>query len=113
MTDQSTSYVNLSDYVEIHMSEKSSKQVTNTSLKWTHIAISNAKRNFLGVYHKINAKYLQNYLDEFAYKLNRRCFGDRLFDRLIIAVANPYLQTSGLAYLILLLNHFFFYLSIF
>ena len=95
MTDQSTSYINLSNYVEIHMSEKYSKEVTNTSLKWTHIAISNAKRNFLGVYHKINAKYLQNYLDEFAYKLNRRYFGDRLFDRLIIAVANPFLQTSG------------------
>jgi len=47
MTDQSTSYINLSNYVEIHMSEKSSKEVNNTSLKWTHIAISNAKRNFL------------------------------------------------------------------
>ena len=95
MTDQSTSYINLSNYVEIHMSEKSSKEVTNTSLKWTHIAISNAKRNFLGVYHKINAKYLQNYLDEFAYKLNRRYFGDRLFDRLVIAISNPVLSSNG------------------
>lgn len=29
------------------------------TLKWVHIAISNAKRNFAGTYHKIKAKYLQ------------------------------------------------------
>ena len=29
--------------------------------------------------------YLQLYLNEFVYKLNRRYFGDRIFDRLIIA----------------------------
>ena len=87
-TDQSTSYVNIADYVEIHMSEKSSETTTKETLKWVHIAISNAKRNFLGVYHKIKRKYLQLYLDEFCYKLNRRYFGERLFDRLVIAVAN-------------------------
>ena len=32
-------------------------------------------------------KYLQNYLDEFCYKLNRRYFGDKFFDRLVLAVA--------------------------
>ncbi|MBP7173715.1 MAG: IS1595 family transposase, partial [Cloacibacterium sp.] len=30
-------------------------------------------------------KYLQLYLNEFIYKLNRRYFGDSLFERLIIA----------------------------
>ncbi|MCF8299364.1 MAG: IS1595 family transposase, partial [Saprospiraceae bacterium] len=34
--------------------------------------------------------YLQLYLDEFCYKLNRRYFGDRLFDRLAIAMSNNY-----------------------
>jgi len=52
-TDQSTSYVNIADYLEIHMSEKSSEQTTKETLKWVHIAISNAKRNFAGTYHKI------------------------------------------------------------
>ncbi|MFT5893045.1 MAG: hypothetical protein ACI9Y7_003164, partial [Dokdonia sp.] len=28
---------------------------------------------------------LQLYLNEFIYKLNRRYFGDRIFDRLVIA----------------------------
>ena len=84
-TDQSTSYVNIADYVDIHISEKSNEKTTKDTLKWVHIAISNAKRNFVGTYHKIKAKYLQLYLNEFIYKLNRRYFGDKIFDRLIIA----------------------------
>jgi hypothetical protein len=84
-TDKSTSYVNIADYVEIHMTEKSNEQTTKETLKWVHIAISNAKRNFVGTYHKIKKKYLQLYLNEFVYKLNRRYFGERIFDRLVIA----------------------------
>jgi hypothetical protein len=82
-SDLSTSYVNISDHVEIPMTEKSSKNTTNTTLKGSHIAISNAKRTFLGTYHKIKAKYLQNYLNEFAYKLNHSYFGEQLFNRLL------------------------------
>ncbi len=84
-TDQSTSYVDIADYVELHITEKSSEKTTKETLKWVHIAISNAKRNFVGTYHKIKKKYLQLYLNEFIYKLNRRYFGGRIFDRLVIA----------------------------
>jgi len=84
-TDDSTSYVDISDYVELHISEKSSDELTKETLRWVHITISNAKRNFLGNYHKIKGKYLQLYLNEFVYKLNRRYFRERLFDRLVIA----------------------------
>ncbi len=84
-TDKCTSYVNIADYVDIHISEKSDERTTKKTLKWVHIAISNAKRNFVGIYHKIKAKYLQLYLNEFVYKLNRRYFGERIFDRLVIA----------------------------
>lgn len=84
-TDKSTSYVDISDYVELHFTEKSDKQTTKETLRWVHITISNAKRNFLGNYHKIKGKYLQLYLNEFVYKLNRRYFRDRIFDRLVIA----------------------------
>jgi len=83
-SDKSTSYLGIEDYVEAHFMEKSSNEVTKTSLRWVHIAISNAKRNFLGVYHKIKRKYLQNYLNEFVYKLNRRNFKS-IFERLIVA----------------------------
>lgn len=57
-TDDSTSYVDISDYVELHISEKSSDELTKETLRWVHITISNAKRNFLGNYHKIKGKYL-------------------------------------------------------
>lgn len=84
-SDKSTSYVDFSELVETHIDLKSDEQVTKTTLKWVHIAISNAKRNLLGVYHMIKGKYLQAYLNEFCYRLNRRYFGNRLFDRLVIA----------------------------
>ena len=84
-TDRSTSYIDIADYVEIHITEKSNKETTTETLRWVHIAISNAKRNFLGNFHKIKGKYLQLYLNEFVYKLNRRYFEEKLFDKLVIA----------------------------
>jgi hypothetical protein len=89
-SDKSTSYVNISQYIEVHITEKSTRETTVKNLPWVHIAISNAKRTLLGIYHKINGKYLQSYLDEFCYKLNRRYFGERLFDRLAIAMSDNY-----------------------
>lgn len=84
-TDKSTSYLDIADFIELHITEKSNKETTKETLKWVHITISNAKRNLLGNYHKIKGKYLQLYLNEFVYKLNRRYFGDKIFDRLVIA----------------------------
>ncbi len=83
-TDKSTSYVDIADFIELHITEKSNRETTKETLKWVHITISNAKRNLLGNYHKIKGKYLQLYLNEFVYKLNRRYFDD-MFDRLVIA----------------------------
>jgi len=84
-SDKSTSYIYIyiADYVSIHMTEKSSEKTKKETLKWVHIAIGNAKVD-LQKFHKIKRKYLQLYLNEFIYKLNRRYF-ERLFDRLIIA----------------------------
>ena len=84
-TDKSTSYINIADYVEIHMSEKSSETTTKETLECVHIEISNAKRNFVGNYHKIKKKYLQSYLNEFVYKLNCKYFEERILERLVIA----------------------------
>jgi transposase-like protein len=84
-SDKSSSYVDIADFVELHITEKSDKVTTKETLRWVHITIGNAKRNLLGNYHKIKRKYLQLYLNEFVYKLNRRYFGQRIFDRVIIA----------------------------
>lgn len=92
-SDDSTSYTHLSEIVEQHHATKSSKQTTKTALHWVHTAISNSKRIFNGIHHKINKKYIQNYLDEFCYKFNRRFFKDKLFDRVIIAVATSMVNT--------------------
>jgi len=92
-SDKSTSYVDIAEYVDVHISEISDRNTTIDTLKWVHIAISNAKRNFLGVYHKINGIYLQNYLNEFVYKLNRR-YMNSIFERLIVASIYPYWQTN-------------------
>jgi len=89
-SDKSTSYLDIADLVEIHITEKSNDRTTKTTLQWVHIAISNAKRTLLGIYHKIKGRYLQLYLDEFCYKLNRRYFGENLFDRVTIALAKNY-----------------------
>lgn len=83
-----TSYADTSKFVEDNVTEKSDIETTQITLRWVHIAISNAKRTLLGIYHKIDGKYLQRYLDEFCYKLNRRYFWERLFDRLLIVVSN-------------------------
>ncbi|AEW21908.1 hypothetical protein BFO_2708 [Tannerella forsythia 92A2] len=39
-------------------------------LPQVHIAISNARRKLINVFHDIKPKFLQNYLDEFCYKFN-------------------------------------------
>jgi len=83
-SDKSNTYLGIDDIVEIHIVEKSSPETTNGTLRWVHIAIANAKRNFLGIYHKIKREFLQNYLDEFVYKLNRRYFKS-IFERLVVA----------------------------
>ena len=57
-------------------------------LPWVHIAIANAKTLFQDMYHGIKDEFLQCYLDEYCYKFNRKYFGDRVFDRLVIAAAS-------------------------
>ena len=84
-SDDSTSYVKLKDIVKEHRPQVIPKDELGKVLPWVHIAISNAKRMLLDIYHDIKPEYLQNYLNEFCYKFNRRYFGENLFDRLMIA----------------------------
>jgi hypothetical protein len=84
-TDASNSYVDLKDFVGEHHAQVIPKEKTGEILPWVHIAISNAKRQILNTFHDIKPEFLQNYLDEFCYKFNRRYFGQALFARLLIA----------------------------
>lgn len=93
-TDKSSTFSDLSDCIDVHVREISGTKEGNFNLKWVHIAISNLKKH-LQTYHMISERMMQNYLDEFCYKLNRRYFGQKLFDRLIIASIYPYWYDCG------------------
>lgn len=87
-TDNSNAYTGLYKIVEDHKSENSKDTYLTRTLQWVHVATSNLKRNLLGIHHSINGLFLQNYLDEYCYKLNRRYFGEKLFERAFIAITN-------------------------
>ena len=57
-------------------------------LPWVHIAIANAKTLFADMYHGVKPEFLQEYLNEFCYKFNRRYFGEDLFERLMMIAAS-------------------------
>ncbi len=79
-TDKNTAYVNLNKIVNTHFTVTSGKEDTHDTLRWVHKAFRNLKRNLLVFYHMVTYKYLLDHLNEFVYKLNRRYFGEKLFD---------------------------------
>jgi hypothetical protein len=85
-TDGKTSYRTLNGICNNHTAivVKDKKEVSKI-FPWVHIAISNAKKKILGLHHSVKDIYMQNYLNEFCYKFNRRFFGIKLFDRLMVA----------------------------
>lgn len=56
------------------------------SMKWLHIAVSNAKALIGGTFHGLDSKHLQSYLDEISYRYNRRHMLDRIFERCVVAM---------------------------
>lgn len=84
-TDNYKSYNNVNNLVWVHQAQTVKPKEASKVLPWVHTMISNAKRSLLGIHHMISKKYYQDYLDEFCYKVNRRYFGEKLFDRLLVA----------------------------
>lgn len=82
-TDDSKSYVGFKDIVKSHMSQVVEPKEISKVLPWVHIVISNAKRLLLDIYHDIKPEFLQNYLNEFCYKFNRRKLD--IFERLMFS----------------------------
>jgi transposase-like protein len=54
-------------------------------LPWVHIIIGNLKKFLNGTYHGVSSVYLQEYLDEFCYRFNRRFWEFELPYRLLNA----------------------------
>jgi hypothetical protein len=88
ISDSYHSYDKVYKVVDTHLPMIVPAKEADKKLPWVHTVIANAKRLFLGIHHSIGKTYLQNYLNEFCYKLNRRNFKSDLFDRMIIAGAN-------------------------
>jgi transposase-like protein len=84
LTDGYRGYNHVSDVVDTHVQMVVPPREGHKKLPWVHTVISNSKKQLLGVHHSIGKDYLQNYLNEFCYKLNRRNFESDLFDRMLI-----------------------------
>jgi hypothetical protein len=55
-----------------HIAKVTPPELVDEWLPWVHVIISNFKSYVLGTYHGISGHYVQEYLDEFCYRLNRR-----------------------------------------
>jgi transposase-like protein len=84
LTDGYRGYNKVIDVVNTHTKMIVKPKEGHKKLPWVHTIIANSKRQLLGVHHSIGKEYLQGYLNEFCYKLNRRNFESDLFDRMLI-----------------------------
>jgi len=87
-TDEYTSYKKLPEIIQNHNSYNLQHDESDKVLPWVHKAITNSKNILKAIHHCVWPEYLQNYLDEFCYKHNRRYFGDRVFERALIAAVS-------------------------
>ena len=87
-TDACTSHNDFKLLFGEHKSQVIDTKDIGKVLPWVHIAIANAKTLFADMYHGVKPEFLQEYLNEFCYKFNRRYFGDDLFDRLVMIAAS-------------------------
>lgn len=82
-TDGYRGYSKLKTIVNHRVTEVKYKEEASKLFPWVHVAISNAKRLLLDVWHRIDNDYLQNYLNEYCYRFNRRYMKADVFDRLL------------------------------
>lgn len=66
-----------------HISKITPPEMANEWLPWVHVAIANLKRFLLGTFHGTSNRYLQDYLNEFCYRFNRRFWEAEIPNRLL------------------------------
>jgi transposase-like protein len=64
--------LNIIDQTQNYEARVTPSYLVDEWLPWVHIAIGNLKTFLLGTFHGVSGKYLQEYLDEFCYRFNRR-----------------------------------------
>lgn len=78
-------YPALDNHGFVHEPDTIKKSKAHIVLPHVHIYISNLRSFVMGTYHGLDEMHLQQYLDEFCYRFNRRRHYDELFDRLLLA----------------------------
>jgi hypothetical protein len=95
MSDGWQSFSGIKKLVNSHLRIKVRPQVADKVLPWVHTTISNSKRQILGIHSGVKDTYIQNYLNEFCYKTNRRHCGFQLFERVLVAAVDAPWYKSG------------------
>jgi|TARA_R110002094_G_scaffold201134_1_gene172566 transposase-like protein len=75
--------LNIIDKTQQHQPKVTPSDKVDEWLPWVHIAIGNLKAFLLGTFHGVTGKYLQEYLDEFCYRFNRRFVEKQIPNRLL------------------------------
>jgi len=86
-TDAFRGLTSLSE-TQVHVPKATPADEVDGWLPWVHIVISNLKRFILGTFHGVQGKYLQEYINEFCYRFNRRFWEAEIPARLLAACAN-------------------------
>ena len=85
VTDEYMGYINMNDTIP-HLSVNHSCEYVNGDIHTNTMESFGAilKRGLIGQFHKVSKKYLQNYLDEFEYRYNKRTqSGNDVFENLL------------------------------
>lgn len=79
MTDKWRGYSPLTELYDI----THQKSETDKNFKVMHRCIQQLKSWITGIHHSVNHDYLQGYLDEFCYRINRSIHKETIFDNLL------------------------------
>jgi transposase-like protein len=87
--------LNIIDQTQNYEARVTPSYLVDEWLPWVHIAIGNLKTFLLGTFHGVSGKYLQEYLDEFCYRFNRRFIEKQLPNRLLnLAIVHAPVKSS-------------------
>ena len=84
-TDGLSVYPSLERHGFVHDRNPVKKRKAHLVLPHVHTYISNLRSFVMGTHHGLDETHLQQYLDEFCYRFNRRKQEDEMFDRLLLA----------------------------
>jgi hypothetical protein len=75
--------LNIIDQTQQYEARVTPSNLVDEWLSWVHVAIGNLKTFLLGTFHGVSGKHLQEYLDEFSYRFNRRFVEKKIPNRLL------------------------------